>query len=77
MKLAEAMTKIVQLEIQVFELHQTNEKLMKEQREFQDELIVKIKEINALGIFKRFMAYGRLLWDLIATIERAISRANR
>ena len=76
MKLAEAMAKIQKLEIENTELKQTNENLIKEQNEFQDALIQKVQEIKKLGPFKRFLAYGRLLWDLISTIEQAISKAN-
>ncbi len=76
MKLAEAMAKIQRLEIENTELKQTNENLIKEQNEFQDALIQKVQEIKKLGPFKRFLAYGRLLWDLITTIEQAVSKAN-
>jgi len=76
MKLAEAMAKIQRLEIENTELKQTNENLIKEQNEFQDALVQKVQEIKKLGPFKRFLAYGRLLWDLISTIEQAISKAN-
>ena len=76
MKLAEAMAKIQRLEIENTELKETNENLIKEQNEFQDALVQKVQEIKKLGPFKRFLAYGRLLWDLISTIEQAISKAN-
>jgi len=76
MKLAEAMAKIQRLEIENTELKETNENLIKEQNEFQDALVAKVQEIKKLGPFKRFLAYGRLLWDLISTIEQAISKAN-
>jgi len=77
MKLAEAMKKIVQMEREIFELKGINENLIKEQKEFQAALILKVQEIKKLGPFKRFLAYGRLLWDLISTIEQAISKANQ
>ena len=76
MKLSEAMAKIQLLEIENTELKETNKNLIKEQNEFQDALIQKVQEIKKLGPFKRFLAYGRLLWDLISTIEKAISKAN-
>ena len=76
MKLNEAMAKIQLLEIENTELKETNENLIKEQNEFQDALIQKVQEIKKLGPFKRFLAYGRLLWDLITTIEQAVSKAN-
>jgi len=83
MKLAEAMKKIVELETKVrqkdmyiVELKEVNENLIKEQKEFQAALVAKVQEIKKLGPFKRFLAYGRLLWDLISTIEQAISKAN-
>jgi len=76
MKLAEANKKIVQMEIEIFELKGINENLIKEQNEFQAALVAKVQEIQMMGPFKRFMAYGRLLWDLISTIEQAIRKVN-
>jgi hypothetical protein len=76
-KITELQGKIIQKDMYIVELKETNENLIKEQAEFQAALIQKIKEINNLGPFKRFMAYGRLMWDLIATIEQAISKANK
>lgn len=64
---------IISLETQNATLKAANEKIVKEQEEFQNALIQKIKEIKKLGPFKRWLAYGRLLWDLIATIEKGIS----
>ncbi len=77
MKLSEAMAKIQLLQIENLALKETNENLIKEQNEFQDALVQKVQEIKKLGPFKRFLAYGRLLWDLISTIEQAISKANQ
>ena len=77
MKLAEAMSKIQKLELENLALKQTNENLIKEQNEFQEALVAKVQEIKKLGPFKRFLAYGRLLWDLISAIEQAISKANQ
>lgn len=83
MKLSQAITKINKLEekirykdLYIVELKETNEKLIEKQQAFQDELIQKIKDIKNLGPFRRFLAYGRLLWDLISTIEKAISEQN-
>ena len=76
MKLSEAMARIQLLEIENTELKETNENLIKEQNELQAALVQKVQEIKKLGPFKRFLAYGRLLWDLISTIEQAISKAN-
>lgn len=76
MNLSEALSKIQRLEIENIALKVDNQKLIDEQKEFQDALIEKVKEIKKLGPFKRFLAYGRLLWDLITTIEQAISKAN-
>ena len=76
MKLSEAMSKIQKLELENLALKETNENLIKEQNEFQEALILKVKEIKKLGPFKRFLAYGRLLWDLISTIEQAIRKVN-
>lgn len=49
-------------------------KLKKEQAEFQDALIEKIKELKKLGPWKRFWGYWKLVMDLITTIEEAISK---
>jgi len=67
---------IISLETQNATLLAENIKIVREQEEFQNALINKIKEIRKLGPFKRWLAYGRLLWDLIATIEKGIS-ANK
>lgn len=77
MKLSEAMAKIQLLEIENLALKNANENLIKEQKEFQEALVLKVQEIKKLGPFKRFLAYGRLLWDLISTIEQAINKANQ
>mgnify|MGYP003633465727 FL=1 len=49
-------------------------KLKKEQAEFQEALIEKIKELKQLGPWKRFWGYWKLVMDLITTIEEAISK---
>jgi len=76
-KISELQSKIIQKDMYIVELKETNEKLIKEQKEFQDELIKKIGDIKTLGPFRRWLAYGRLLWDLISTIEEAIRKANK
>lgn len=53
-----------------------NEKLIKEQKQFQDALIAKIEELKKLGVWKRFWGYWSLVADLINTIEQAISKTN-
>ena len=73
MEINKALEKIQEQKIKIDVLTNENEKLLKEQEEFQRALIEKIKEIKKLGPFKRFFAYGRLLMDLIQTIEKAIS----
>ncbi len=73
MEINKALEKIQEQKIKIDVLTNENEKLLKEQQEFQSALIEKIKEIKKLGPFKRFFAYGRLLMDLIQTIEKAIS----
>jgi hypothetical protein len=73
MEINKALEKIQEQKIKIDVLTNENEKLLKEQEEFQSALIEKIKEIKKLGPFKRFFAYGRLLMDLIQTIEKAIS----
>lgn len=76
MNLVQAQQRIQHLEIENVALKETNKQLIKEQNEFQDCLIAKVEEIKKLGPFKRFLAYGRLLWDLISTIEQAVSKAQ-
>ena len=76
MNLTQAQQRIQHLEIENVALKETNKQLIKEQNEFQDALIAKVEEIKKLGPFKRFLAYGRLLWDLISTIEKAVSKAQ-
>ena len=76
MNLVQAQQRIQHLEIENVALKETNKQLIKEQNEFQDALIAKVEEIKKLGPFKRFLAYGRLLWDLISTIEQAVSKAQ-
>lgn len=76
MKLAEAVATIEAQRLQIEVLKNENENLIKEQKEFQDELFKRVQEIKKMGPFKRFMAYGRLLWDLIAVIEQGIRNAH-
>ena len=76
MNLVQAQQRIQHLEIENVNLKESNKKLIEEQKQFQDALIAKVQEIKKLGPFKRFLAYGRLLWDLISTIEQAISKAQ-
>ena len=58
------------------QLHLDNEKLVKEQKEFQDALIKKIAELKELGAWSRYRCYTNLLIKLITTIEQAISKQN-
>ncbi len=58
----------------IFLLEAENEKLKKEQEEFQIELLKRIQQIKQMKPIKRFFAYGQLLWSLIETIERAINK---
>lgn len=58
------------LVVRVFELEDENEKLKKEQQEFQDELKKEIDKIKAMKGFNRFWASLKLLWSLINTIEQ-------
>jgi hypothetical protein len=76
MNLIQAQQRIQHLEIENVNLKESNKKLIEEQKQFQDALIAKVQEIKKLGPFKRFLAYGRLLWDLISTIEQAVSKAQ-
>jgi len=54
----------------LFVLQDENEKLKKEQQEFQDELKKEIDKIKAMKRFNRFWASLKLLWSLINTIEQ-------
>ena len=76
MKLAEAIAQIENQKIEIEILKNENEKLLKEQKEFQDELFKRVQEIKKMKPFRRFMAYGRLLWDLVAVIEQGIRNAH-
>ena len=58
------------LVVRVFELENENEKLKKEQQEFQDELKKEIDKIKDMKGFNRFWASLKLLWSLINTIEQ-------
>lgn len=58
------------------QLNLDNEKLKKEQKEFQNVLIEKINALKDLGPWKRFWGYWQLVIDLITTIEEAISASN-
>ena len=58
------------LVVRVFELEDENEKLKKEQQEFQDELKKEIDKIKAMKGFNRFWPSLKLLWSLINTIEQ-------
>lgn len=68
--------KMLQLHAENVILKSENEKLIKEQAEFQDALIDKIGELKKLGPWKRFWGYWSLVKDLITTIEQGISKAN-
>ena len=65
----EEINKLVAENIQ---LNLDNEKLKKEQEEFQNALIEKINELKQLGAWRRFWGYWKLVMDLITTIEEAI-----
>lgn len=67
---------IQQLIAENIQLNLDNEKLKKEQKEFQNVLIEKINALKDLGPWKRFWGYWQLVIDLITTIEEAISASN-
>jgi hypothetical protein len=69
----EEINKLVAENIQ---LNLDNEKLKKEQAEFQNALIEKINALKDLGPWRRFWGYWQLVMDLITTIEQAISKQN-
>lgn len=74
MTLAQAEEKILEGQAQIKFLQWENEKLQKAQEEFQNELIVEVEKINKMGKFKRWFFRGKLLFELIYVIQRAISR---
>jgi hypothetical protein len=51
--------------------------LEQEQKQFQDALLNKCAEIDALPPVKRFFNYGRLLWELIALIFDCIEKLKQ
>ena len=65
----EEINKLVAENIQ---LHLDNEKLKKEQKEFQDELRVHINGLKKLSPWRRFWGYWQLIKDLITTFEEGI-----
>jgi len=73
MEINKALELISEQKHQIDVLKNENDELIKKQQAFQGALIDKIEQIKKLGPFKRFFAYGRLLMDLIQTIEKAIS----
>ena len=77
MNIDKALEKIQALKVENVLLKNENDTLKKEQKEFQDELFKKVQEIKKLGPFRRWLAYGRLLWDLITVIEEGIRKATK
>jgi FtsZ-binding cell division protein ZapB len=77
MNINKALEKIQALKIENDILKNENENLKKEYKEFQDELFKKVEEIKKLKPFRRWLAYGRLLWDLITLIEEGIRKATK
>ena len=72
MTLQQAQEKILEQQGQIKFLEWENEKLQKAQDDFQKELILEVKKINSLGPFKRWFFRGKLLFELIYVIQRAI-----
>jgi len=77
MNIDKALEKIQALKVENVLLKSENDALKKEQKEFQDELFKKVQEIKKLKPFRRWLAYGRLLWDLITVIEEGIRKATK
>lgn len=67
---------IQQMIAENIQLNLDNEKLKKEQKEFQNALVEKINALKNLGPWKRFWGYWQLVIDLITTIEEAIAASN-
>ena len=74
MTLSEAKEQILEAQAQIKFLQWENEKQQNAQEEFQNELIVEVEKINKMGGFKRWFFRGKLLFELIYVIQRAISR---
>ena len=72
MTLLEAKEKISEAQAQIKFLQWENEKLQKAQEKFQNELIIEVEKINKMGKFKRWFFRGKLLFELIYVIQRAI-----
>jgi len=62
-------TEIQEMLLENVALKKENEKLIKEQKEFQDALKKQVERIKGLGPWKRFWAAVQLVKDLIVTIE--------
>lgn len=67
---------IQQMIAENIQLNLDNEKLKKEQKEFQNALVEKINALKDLGPWRRFWGYWQLVIDLITTIEEAIAASN-
>ena len=76
MKIEQALALIEKLQIENQILTEENNDLKKEQKEFQDVLILKIMEIEKLGFWQKIGKYWALLTDLINTIKLSIDQVN-
>ena len=76
MQIEQAMALIQKLQIENQILTNENNDLKKEQKEFQDVLILKIMEIEKLGFWQKIGKYWTLLTDLINTIKLSIEQVN-
>jgi len=68
---------ITKLQAQIFQLVEENNNLKKEQKEFQDVLILKVRAIQKLGWWKRITSYGKLVADLINTIIQTVEEVKK
>jgi len=67
---------ITALQEKVLTLSNENDNLKKEQKEFQDVLILKVRAIQKLGWWKRITSYGKLVTDLINTIIKTVDEVK-
>ena len=68
--------KMQEMQLRIVHLEQENDKLKKEQEEFQQALIEKVKEIEASPKMWRWFRYGKLLFDLIQVIKDSVEAAK-
>jgi predicted oxidoreductase len=74
MEIGQALAQIAVLQKQVEVLQLQNEVLKQNQEAFQNALITEVQAIEATPKSWRWLQYGKLLFQLIATIKEAIDK---